>query len=154
MAKVKRSAKKSAKKPAPKKVLAKKVQTKKIAKNTASKKNVVSKVTKSKSMAPKATFGKFNLQPLADRIAVELEGPSDRTAGGLYIPGTVSERPNKGTVVAVGPGGKNKRGHLRPLDVKKGDSVLFSTYAGVPTIIDNKEVLILQESDVLGVISK
>lgn len=135
MAKAKKGLKKSAKKAPTKKVAVKRTVAPKIVQKSAKKLTT-------------------HIQPLGDRIVVELEGPSDRTAGGLYIPQTASERPNKGLVLAVGRGGKTKRGHLKPLDVKEGDFILFNNYAGVPTNLDGKEVLILQESEVLGVVSK
>lgn len=92
------------------------------------------------------------LQPLEDRIVVEPEGVSETTPGGIIIPTTVSgERPNRGHVLAAGRGKRNKKGALRPLDVKAGDTVLFSDYAGTKITVEGRELLILREEDVLGI---
>jgi chaperonin GroES len=155
---------KSKVKAAPKKAAAKKATAKKLAakktaaKKTAPVKKVLKKAIKSvqKVLSTKPTSKKsssIHLIPLADRVVVRVDGPSEKTAGGLYIPGTVNERPNQGKVLACGPGGKSKKGHLKPLDVKKGDTVLFNRHAGVNTEIDGEELLILRESELLGVIS-
>ncbi len=94
---------------------------------------------------------KFDFQPLDDRILVEREAESTMTAGGLYIPDTVTERPTKGVVKAVGRGHQDKKGRIRPLDVKVGDTVLFTTYAGSEVEFAGGTYLILRETDLLGV---
>jgi len=107
------------------------------------------------SVTPKASSASLEklISPLADRLVVRVQGPSEKTAGGLFIPGTASERPNQGVVLACGPGGKNKKGHLKPLDVKKGDTILFNAFAGISAEIEGEEVLILREEEVLGILS-
>ena len=91
--------------------------------------------------------------PLDDRIIVEEIKTELRTAGGLYIPDTASENPGpkEGIVLAVGRGHLGKKGHIRPLDVKKGDSVLFEGYMGDALKIGDREVTVLRESQLLGV---
>lgn len=91
------------------------------------------------------------LTPLDDRILVEKLGASDRTPGGLYIPDMAQERPNKGKVVAVGHGRRDKKGRVRPLDVQVGDVVLFTQWAGGEIELDGSTYLIMREGDVLGV---
>lgn len=91
------------------------------------------------------------LAPLDDRILVSTEGPSETTAGGIIIPGTVSERPNRGRVLAKGPGKRLKKGQLRPLDVSVGDVVLYPEFAGTQVTLDGQELLILREEEVLGI---
>lgn len=104
-----------------------------------------------KPAAKQAARSKFDFVPLDDRILIERAGTSDRTAGGLYIPDTVSERPNKGKVIAVGRGHRDAKGRTRPLDVKVGDTVLFTGYAGSEVEFDGATYMIMRESDLLGV---
>ncbi len=80
-----------------------------------------------------------------------MAGVSEKTAGGLFIPGTVSERPQKGEVLASGRGRRNKKGQVRPLDVKVGDTVLFPKFAGTTIEVSGEELLILREDEVLGI---
>jgi chaperonin GroES len=91
--------------------------------------------------------------PTDDRIVIERVGVSNRTAGGLYIPDTVSdsEKPNRGRVLAVGPGHRDKKGRLRPLDVQEGDLVIFDRYAGSEVTIQDQEVVLLRESEVVAI---
>ena len=103
------------------------------------------KLVKSKSSTA------FAFQPLDDRILVERAGESNMTPGGLYIPDTVSERPTKGVVKAVGRGHQDKNGRVQPLDVKIGDTVLFTNYAGTEVEFGGETYLILRETDLLGV---
>lgn len=91
------------------------------------------------------------LQPLDDRLVVVVEGESEMTAGGIIIPGTVSSRPNRGRVVAKGPGKRTKKGLLRPLDVSVGDAILFPEFAGTTITVSGQELLILREDEVLGI---
>jgi chaperonin GroES len=93
------------------------------------------------------------LTPLDDRLLVAVEGPSEKTAGGILIPGSVVDRPNRGTVLAKGRGRRNKKGSLRPLDVSEGDTVLFPEFSGTKITIDGQELLILREEDVLGIVT-
>lgn len=96
----------------------------------------------------------MKLRPLHDRIIVKrLEG-EEKTAGGLFIPDTAKEKPQKGEVIAVGNGKKNDEGKSSPLDVKVGDSILFGKYAGTEVKLDGDEFLMMREDDVLAVIEK
>ena len=92
----------------------------------------------------------LNMRPLHDRILVQqLEG-EEKTAGGIIIPDTAKERPYQGKVVAVGSGRKLDDGTVRPLDVKKGDKVLFEKYAGTPVKLDGDEYMIMREDEILA----
>ncbi len=91
-------------------------------------------------------------RPLHDRIVLRrLEG-EERTKGGIIIPDTAKEKPQEGEVVAVGPGARDEAGNLVPLDVKAGDRVLFGKWSGTEVKIDGQELLIMKESDILGVV--
>ena len=94
----------------------------------------------------------MSLRPLYDRIIVERLQEDEKTAGGLFIPETAKEKPQKGKVIATGKGKINKDGTVRPLDVKVGDTVLFGKYAGTEVKLDGKEQLIVKEDDILAVI--
>src|ERR1700746_2771382 len=95
----------------------------------------------------------MKFRPLHDRIAIRrLEG-EEKTKGGIIIPDTVKEKPQEGEVIAVGPGGRDESGKLTPLDVKKGDKVLFGKWSGTEVKIDGQELLIMKESDIMGVIA-
>lgn len=149
------------KKAAPKKVVKKavsKAPVKKAApKKAASKKSTVSASHLVKAVAPlkKVDLSEF-VTPLGDRILVQASGAEKMTAGGLYIPDTVADTSGnlEGYVVAVGRGHMNKKGHVRPMDVKVGDRVVFSEYAGSKVKIQNEDLVILREGDVMGVVSK
>jgi chaperonin GroES len=95
----------------------------------------------------------MKLRPLQDRIVVKRVREPERTAGGLYIPDTAKEKPVEGEVIEVGTGKVIEGGKLRPLDVKKGDRILFGKYSGTEVKIDGEDHLILREDEVLGVIS-
>jgi chaperonin GroES len=96
----------------------------------------------------------MNLRPLHDRVVVRrLEGES-KTAGGIIIPDTAAEKPQRGEVLAVGPGAREESGKLIPLDVKKGDKVLFGKWSGTEVKIDGQELLIMKESDIMGVLDR
>ena len=94
----------------------------------------------------------MSLRPLYDRIIVERLQEDEKTAGGLFIPETAKEKPQKGKVIATGKGKINKDGTVRALDVKVGDTVLFGKYAGTEVKLDGKEQLIVKEDDILAVI--
>jgi chaperonin GroES len=97
----------------------------------------------------------MNLRPLADRLVVEPQEQEEVTASGIVLPETAKERPQKGRVVAVGPGRYGDDDDERvPMDVKEGDLVLFAKYAGTEIKIDDKKYLILKESDVLAIIEE
>jgi chaperonin GroES len=92
----------------------------------------------------------MNLQPLGDRLIVEVLDEEDVTASGIVLPDTAKEKPQRGRVLAVGPGGKNDSGDVVPLEVAAGDTVIFSKYGGTEVKVDGDELLILRESDVLA----
>ena len=92
----------------------------------------------------------MNLQPLGDRLIVEVLDEEQVTSSGIVLPDTAKEKPQRGLVVAVGPGGKNDSGDIVPLDVAEGDTVIFSKYGGTEVKVDGNELLILRESDVLA----
>jgi len=94
----------------------------------------------------------MKFRPLHDRVVVKrLEGES-KSAGGIIIPDTAKEKPMEGEIVAVGPGGRDEKGALTPLDVKAGDRVLFGKWSGTEVKLDGVEYLIMKESDIMGVI--
>ncbi len=97
---------------------------------------------------------KMNLRPLADRVVVEPSEKEERTASGIILPETAKEKPQEGEVIAVGPGRRDEDGKLVPMDVKKGDVVLFAKYAGTEIKIEDKKYLILKESDILAIVEK
>ena len=94
-----------------------------------------------------------NIRPLGDRIVVRRLEEETKTAGGIYIPDSATEKPSEGKVIAVGNGKVNDAGELLSMDVKVGDQVLFGTYSGTPIKIEGEEVLIMREEDILGVIA-
>lgn len=108
-----------------------------------------------KGSTKKATIDLSKMKPLDDRIVVRLTEMNRKTPGGLFIPDTVSDVSGnlEGQIVACGTGHRNKKGKLRPMDVKIGDRVLFSEYAGTKVQIENQDFIILRESDVTGVMS-
>ena len=91
-------------------------------------------------------------RPLHDRVVVKrLEG-EEKTKGGIIIPDTAKEKPQEGKVIAVGPGGRDESGKLTPLDVKIGDRVLFGKWSGAEVKVDGEDLLIMKESDIMGVV--
>lgn len=94
----------------------------------------------------------MKLTPLQDRVLVERIEAMEKSAGGLYIPDTAKEKPQEGKVVAVGKGKKMDDGAIIPMDVKKGDRILFSKYAGNDVTVDGQELIIMREEDILGVV--
>ena len=97
----------------------------------------------------------INLRPLADRLIVEPIEQEEKTASGIILPETAKEKPQEGTVLAVGPGRKDEEGKLIPMDVKEGDRVLYAKYAGTEVKLpDERKVLVLKESDVLAIVEK
>jgi len=95
----------------------------------------------------------MKIRPLADRIVVKRLAHEEKTKGGIIIPDTAKEKPVEGTVVAVGSGKVLKNGKVRPLDVKKGDRILFGKYSGTEIKVDGEEHVLLNEDDVLAVLS-
>ena len=95
----------------------------------------------------------MGFKPLHDRVLVRRLGEEDKTAGGIIIPDTAQEKPSEGKIVAVGPGARDKDGNLVPLELKVGDTILFGKWSGTEAKIDGEELLIMQESDVMGIIN-
>ena len=91
-------------------------------------------------------------RPLHDRVLVRRVESDEKTAGGIIIPDTAKEKPMEGEVVAVGPGGRDEKGKVTPLDVKTGDRVLFGKWSGTEIKLDGQELLIMKEADIMGVI--
>lgn len=96
----------------------------------------------------------MNLKPLADRVVVEVLEEKEKSVGGIVLPDTAKEKPQEGKVVAVGPGKILDNGEKRPLEVKVGDRVIFSKYAGTEVKVDDKEYLIMKESDILAIVGE
>ena len=94
----------------------------------------------------------MNLRPLQDRIIVKRVEEETKTAGGLFIPETAKEKPQRGEIVAVGNGKKTEDGKVLPLDVKVGDTVLFGKYAGTEIKVDGNDYLMMREDDILAVV--
>lgn len=94
----------------------------------------------------------MTFRPLHDRVLVRRVEENARTPGGIIIPDTAKEKPQEGEIIATGPGLRNDEGRLTPLDVKVGDRILFGKWSGTEVTIDGEELLIMKESDVLGVI--
>jgi chaperonin GroES len=94
----------------------------------------------------------MKFRPLHDRVVLRRITPEEKSAGGIIIPDTVKEKPMEGEVVAVGPGARNEQGTVVPLEVAAGDRVLFGKWSGTEVKIDGEELLIVKESDLLGIV--
>ena len=94
----------------------------------------------------------MKFKPLHDRVVVRRVEENSNTAGGIIIPDTAKEKPMQGDVIAVGPGARNEKGEIVALDVKAGDRILFGKWSGSEVKIDGEELLIMQESDILGIL--
>ena len=94
----------------------------------------------------------MNFRPLHDRVVVRRLTAEEKTAGGIIIPDTAKEKPMEGEIVAVGPGSRNEQGQLVTLDVKAGDKILFGKWSGTEVKLDGEELLIMKESDIMGII--
>ena len=94
----------------------------------------------------------MKFRPLHDRVVVRRIEQEDKTSGGIIIPDTAKEKPMEGEVIAVGPGGRDENGKLVPIDVKAGDRILFGKWSGTEVKIDGEELLIMKETDIMGVI--
>jgi len=94
----------------------------------------------------------MKFRPLQDRVLIRRLDQEEKTAGGIIIPDTAKEKPMEGEVIAVGPGARSEDGTLHPLDVKVGDRVLFGKWSGTEVKVDGEDVVIMKESDILGVI--
>ena len=95
----------------------------------------------------------MKFRPLHDRVVVERIDAEERSAGGIIIPDTAKEKPSQGAIIAVGPGGRDENGKLIPIDVKPGDRVLFGKWSGTEVKLDGEDLLIMKESDIMGVIA-
>jgi chaperonin GroES len=98
-------------------------------------------------------MAKSNFRPLHDRVVVKRVDAEERTKGGIIIPDTAKEKPQQGEVVAVGPGGRDDHGKLIPIDVKAGDRVLFGKWSGTEVVLNGEELLIMKESDIMGIVA-
>ena len=96
----------------------------------------------------------MKFKPLHDRVLVERVEQENKSAGGIIIPDTAQEKPMEGKVIAAGSGTRSEDGKITPLDVKAGDKILFGKWSGTEVTIDGKELIIMKESDILGIISK
>jgi chaperonin GroES len=94
----------------------------------------------------------MKFRPLHDRVVVRRLNAEEKTAGGIIIPDTAKEKPMEGEIVAAGPGARNEAGQLVALDVKSGDRILFGKWSGTEVKIDGEELLIMKESDIMGII--
>ena len=95
----------------------------------------------------------MKFRPLHDRVVVKRIEADEKTKGGIIIPDTAKEKPSQGEVVAVGPGGRDETGKLIPMDIKAGDKVLFGKWSGTEVKLDGEELLIMKESDIMGVLT-
>ena len=94
----------------------------------------------------------MKFRPLHDRVVVERITAEEKTAGGIIIPDTAKEKPQEGEVIATGPGARDESGKIQPLDVKAGDRILFGKWSGTEVKLDGEDLLIMKESDILGVL--
>ena len=95
----------------------------------------------------------MNFRPLHDRVVVRRLENEEKTKGGIIIPETAKEKPQEGEIVAVGPGGRDDKGELLAMSVRAGDKILFGKWSGTEVKIDGKELLIMKESDILGILA-
>jgi len=98
-------------------------------------------------------MAKTKFRPLHDRVVVRRIEAQEKTKGGIIIPDSAQEKPQEGEIIAVGPGGRDEAGKLIPIDVKTGDRVLFGKWSGTEVKLDGEELLIMKESDIMGVIA-
>jgi chaperonin GroES len=98
-------------------------------------------------------MAKTKFRPLHDRVVVKRIDAEAKSKGGIIIPDTVKEKPSEGEVVAVGPGGRDESGKIIPIELKSGDRVLFGKWSGTEVKLDGEELLIMKESDIMGVIA-
>ena len=96
----------------------------------------------------------MKFRPLHDRVVVKRIAAEEKTRGGIIIPDTAKEKPQEGEVIAVGPGGRDESGKLIPIDIKVGDRVLFGKWSGTEVRLDVEELLIMKESDIMGVLTE
>jgi chaperonin GroES len=98
-------------------------------------------------------MAKTKFRPLHDRVVVRRLNAEEKTKGGIIIPDSAQEKPQQGEITAVGPGGRDEAGKLTPIDVKVGDKVLFGKWSGTEVKLDGEELLIMKESDIMGVLA-
>jgi chaperonin GroES len=110
-------------------------------------------VTRTRSSADEEAMAKTKFRPLHDRIVVRRITAEEKTKGGIIIPDTAQEKPSQGEVIAVGPGGRDEAGKLIPIDLKVGNTVLFGKWSGTEVKLDGEDLLIMKESDIMGVIT-
>ena len=96
----------------------------------------------------------MKFRPLHDRVVIERIDAETKSAGGIFIPDSAQEKPSQGEIIAVGPGGRDEAGKLIPIDLKKGDRVLFGKWSGTEVKLDNVDYLIVKESDIMGVLQE
>lgn len=96
----------------------------------------------------------MKFRPLHDRVVVKRLDAEEKTIGGIIIPDTAKEKPMQGEIVAAGPGARNEQGQIQALDVKAGDKILFGKWSGTEVKIDGQELLIMKESDIMGIIDQ
>lgn len=145
-----------------KKKPAKKVKTKSKTKPVAKAKVKVKAKPATKSVAKKTTSPAtkssgpvlFKFHPLDDRVLVAKDEAATKTAGGIFIPDTAADSPNRGTVISVGPGHKGKKGILRPTDVKPGQKIIFNKFSGNELKLADKDYVILRETDIIGIVEE
>jgi chaperonin GroES len=97
-------------------------------------------------------MAKLKFRPLHDRVVVKRINAENKSAGGIIIPDTAQEKPSQGEIIAVGPGGRDENGKLIPIDLKVGNTVLFGKWSGTEVKLDGEELLIMKESDIMGVV--
>jgi chaperonin GroES len=97
-------------------------------------------------------MAKLKFRPLHDRVVVKRINAEHKSAGGIIIPDTAQEKPSQGEIIAVGPGGRDENGKLVPIDLKVGNTVLFGKWSGTEVKLDGEELLIMKESDIMGVV--
>jgi chaperonin GroES len=98
-------------------------------------------------------MAKLKFRPLHDRVVVKRIDAEAKSSGGIIIPDTAQEKPSQGEIVAVGPGGRDETGKLIPMDLKSGDRVLFGKWSGTEVKLDGEDLLIMKESDIMGVVA-
>ncbi|MFL6799514.1 MAG: co-chaperone GroES [Xanthobacteraceae bacterium] len=98
-------------------------------------------------------MAKTRFRPLHDRVVVKRVDAEEKSKGGIIIPDTAQEKPSQGEVIAVGPGGRDEAGKLIPIDVKTGDRVLFGKWSGTEVKLEGEDLLIMKESDIMGVVA-
>ena len=95
----------------------------------------------------------MKIRPLGDRVLVEREAAEEKTAGGIYIPESGKEKPQRGKVIAVGAGKRDEQGKVHAVDVKAGDTVIFGKYSGTEVTVDDVEYVVMREDDIIGVVA-